>query len=138
MKKARDVLRSAIGNEEVMRAARGYAVLKRWPEVVGPMLAERSHPDRYERGTVWVAVQGSAWAQELRMMKDTILSRLATISGDPNLFKDVRFGVRKLPTKVNLPEIVQEPSPKVEDIHTLSIREIAERRLARWKDEGRD
>jgi predicted nucleic acid-binding Zn ribbon protein len=138
MRKARDVLRNAIDNPEVMKAARGYAVLKRWPEVVGPMLAERSFPDRYERGTVWVAVQGSAWAQELRMMKGTILSRLETISGDPNLFVDVRFGVRPLPKRPEAVEAVQEKAPEREDIRSLSIREIAERRLAKWKDEGRD
>ena len=136
MRRAKDVLNSAIENHEILSAARAQAVLRRWPEVVGPMLAERSHPDRYGRGTVWVAVQGSAWAQELRMMKETILSRLGELSGEPSLFKDVRFGVRPLPIR-KVEEVVMPSEPDEPDIRELSIREIAERRLARWKHEGR-
>ena len=136
MRKVRDMLHSALENDEVLRAARAQASLRRWPEVVGKMLAERSHPDRYGRGTVWVAVEGSAWAQELRMMKDTILNRLGEISGEPSLFKDVRFGVRPLPERFVPPkELVK--GPEEVEVKELSIREIAERRLARWKDEGR-
>ncbi len=135
MRKVHDLLRVALGNDEVLRAARAQAALRRWSEVVGPMLAERSHPDRYGRGTVWVAVQGSAWAQELRMMKDRILTRLDEVAGEKGLFTDVRFGVRPLPER---PKSVVELSPTEEtDIRELTIREIAERRLAKWKNEGR-
>ncbi len=136
MRKAKDVLNSAIENHEILSAARAQAILRRWPEVVGTMLAEKSHPDRYGRGTVWVAVQGSAWAQELRMMKETILTRLGDLSGEPSLFKDVRFGVRPLPNRISEDSTkpAEEPEP---DLRELSIREIAERRLARWKHEGR-
>jgi predicted nucleic acid-binding Zn ribbon protein len=136
MKKVKDVLHVALGNDEVLRAARAQAAMRRWAEVVGPTLAERSHPDRYGRGTVWVAVQGSAWAQELRMMKDKILTRLGEISGEPSLFNDVRFGVRPLPERFT-PAPAPTPKPDDVDVKDLSIREIAERRLARWKDEGR-
>jgi hypothetical protein len=97
---------------------------------VGPLLAERSWPDRFSKGTVWVAVQGSAWAQELRMMKDVILERLAKRAGDDGLFKDVRFGVRP-PRKLE-PE-PPPPTPAPERQEDLSIREIAARRLANWK-----
>jgi len=136
MKKVKDVLHVALGNDEVLRAARAQATMRRWAEVVGPMLAERSHPDRYGRGTVWVAVQGSAWAQELRMIKDKILNRLGELSGEPSLFKDVRFGVRPLPERF-VAEVENTLRPGDVDVKELSIREIAERRLARWKDEGR-
>jgi hypothetical protein len=100
------------------------------------MLAERSHPDRYGRGTVWVAVEGSAWAQELRMMKDKILRRLDEVAGEPGLFTDVRFGVRPLPNRPDSTKETPAPAEK-EELKELSIREIAERRLAKWKHEGR-
>lgn len=137
MKKVKDVLHVALANDEVLRASRAQAAMRRWPEVVGSMLAERSHPDRYGRGTVWVAVQGSAWAQELRMMKDKILTRLGEVSGEPSLFKDVRFGVRPLPERF-VPHVEKPARPEDIDVKELTIREIAERRLARWKDEGGD
>ncbi|MDR3691446.1 MAG: DUF721 domain-containing protein [Fimbriimonas sp.] len=137
MRKVKEVLPKALNNDELLRAGRAQAAMRRWPEVVGQMLAERSHPDRYERGTVWVAVQGSAWAQELRMIKDKILSRLGDVSGEPGLFRDVRFGVRPLPERP-APASAAPADSDQGDVRSMSIREIAERRLARWKDEGRD
>jgi predicted nucleic acid-binding Zn ribbon protein len=129
----RKVLPAAVGNEEVVRAGVAKRHLDRWPEVVGEMLAAKSWPDRYTRGTVWVAVQGSAWAQELRLMKPKILERLRDMSGDPEMFTDVRFGVRQLPVAESEPE---EPrTPATERDTPLSIREIAERRLAKRRHE---
>ena len=136
MRRVRQVLPAAMENKEVLRAARAQAAMRRWPEVVGVMLAGRSHPDRFGRGTVWVAVEGSAWAQELRMMKEKILQKLNDVSGEPGLFTDVRFGVRPLPKQDSVGE--EKPiTTENEERKELSIREIAERRLAKWKDEGR-
>lgn len=119
------MLSRAIERPEILRAARAGLALERWSEVVGPLLAERSRPDRYERGTVFVAVTGSAWAQELRMRREEIMDRLREIAGEPSLFINIRFGVRALPDpEFTVPEPVYE-APSEE----LSIREIAERRL---------
>ena len=90
------VLPRAVENAEVLRAARAAAALRRWEEAVGPLLATKSVPDRYDRGTVWVATQGSAWAQELRLMKPLILERLEAMVGERGMFLDVRFGVPSL------------------------------------------
>ena len=137
MRRVRHVLPAALANEEVLRIARAQAAMRRWPEVVGTMLAGKSHPDRFGKGTVWVAVEGSAWAQELRMMKDKILTRLNEVAGEQRLFSDVRFGVRPLPERV-LP-LEETPAPaENKSLKELSIREIAERRLAKWKNEGGD
>ena len=137
MRKASKLLSAAMGNEEVLRAARAQAAMRRWPEAVGLMLADRSFPERFSRGTLWVAVEGSAWAQELRMMKETILRKLNEVSGEAGLFTDVRFGVRPLPArKSTTEETVKEAEKK--DPRELTIREIAERRLAKWKNEGGD
>lgn len=137
MRRLEDMLGGALGREEVLRMARAQAALREWPQVVGAFLAEKSVPDRYDHGTVWVSVEGSAWAQELRMIKARILNRLAQISGDKTLFTDVRFGVR--PPR---PQPEPEPPPRKSrarpDLEGLSIREIAERRLGKWPDAPRD
>lgn len=150
----------AVENAEVLRAARAGAVLRRWEEAVGPLLAAKSVPDRYDRGTVWVATQGSAWAQELRLMKPLILERLEEMAGERGMFIDVRFGVRpprpapalddenaseaglvpprETPSEERIrkgPEPIPE-APKPKPDLGLSIRERAARRLAHWpKDE---
>ena len=130
MKKLRAIIPEALGRDEVLRVARAQRALRNWSEIVGPELARRSQPDRFERGTVWVAVTGSAWAQELRMIKDRILERLRDASGEQDLFRDVRFGVRPI---VKEPERTEpEDPPKPRPVSEMSIREIAERRLRNW------
>jgi hypothetical protein len=147
------VLPRAVENAEVLRAARAGAVLRRWDEAVGPLLSEKSVPDRYDKGTVWVATQGSAWAQELRLMKPIILERLESMAGERGMFLDIRFGVRppraprgfdveeaSLPTerpeRTEPPEvpkpIIAPVDTRKEDEAWLSIRERAARRLANW------
>lgn len=135
MRKLSNMLSVAVAREEVLRAAKAQKLLKEWDTVVGAALAERSHPDRYDHGTVWVAVESSTWAQELRMRKDMILSRLRDKAGDPALFQDVRFGVR--PIKRDQP-ILNEPFDEVahkDSLRGLSIREIAERRIKGWRQD---
>ena len=129
------MLRDAVAKDEVLRASRAQMVLKNWAAIVGPSLSERSHPDRYDHGTVWVAVESSAWAQELRMSKETILARLREQSGEANLFDDVRFGVR--PVKKDQP-LINEPFDEEahkESLRGMSIREIAEKRLKNWRQD---
>jgi predicted nucleic acid-binding Zn ribbon protein len=132
VRKVDKLLKTALDSEEILQHSRAQKVLARWPEIVGEGLARRSWPDRFTRGTVWVAVSGSAWAQELRLMKESILERLNEKAAE-RLFVNVRFGVRALPE----PKAVEDPTP-VEDPTLskdteLSIQEIARRRLAKRK-----
>ena len=137
MRKVGQMLSPAIGREEVIRVSRAQKVLRDWPLIVGDAMATRSFPDRYSNGTVWVAVEGSAWAQELRMQKEQILERLEEKCGKAGLFQNIRFGVRPLPEVRELvsteKKIVPPPDP---ENRNLSIKEIAERRLKNWPDGG--
>ncbi|HRF59442.1 MAG TPA: DUF721 domain-containing protein [Fimbriimonadaceae bacterium] len=94
MKRLDDWMAQAVEQKEVLRAGRAQIVLKEWPGVVGELLAAKSTPERFERGTLWVAATGSAWAQELRFMQDTILERLNRLAGEPDLFLELRVGAR--------------------------------------------
>jgi len=135
MKKIQKILEESIPQEQVLREARAWRVLKRWPEIVGAALAEKSAPDRYEKGTVWVAVLGSAWSNELRMQKATILNRLHQLSGDTSLFNSLRFGVRKFSYAA---VEMQEPKTAAKaPISDESIRERGERLIKKLQDEGR-
>jgi hypothetical protein len=127
------MLPEALAREEVLRAARAQRVLRDWAAFVGAALAERSHPDRYDHGTVWVAVESSTWAQELRMNKETILARLRERCGESGLFQDLRFGVRPLRRDEPLKNEPFDESGHKQSLSGLSIREIAERRLKDWK-----
>lgn len=136
MKRVRFLISESLGRDEVARRARAQMIMRRWTEVVGEEMAERSYPDRYSNGTVWVAVTGSAWAQELRMNKDTILKRLREMSDETGLFVEVRFGVRPIRRKDRDPLFVEQTPERPSS--DLSIREIARRRLRNWPHGTRD
>ena len=135
MRKVGHMISPAMGREDVMRTSKAFKVLRDWASIVGEGMASRSCPDRYDHGTVWVAVEGSAWAQELRMQRDQILVKLQEKCGDPSLFVNLRFGVRPLPVKSEEPPEKPKPRSKPEPTNA-SIREIAERRLKNWPDGG--
>ena len=79
------------GHLEPGETARAQIAMQKWGEVVGVTLADKSFPDRYEKGTLWVVATGSAWAQEIRLRKEDIVRRLNELS-EPGLFRDVRVG----------------------------------------------
>lgn len=93
MKKLSDMLGESIGRPEVLRASRAQRVLREWADIVGEQLAQRCVPDRYVRGTLWIAASGNAWAQELRFQAETILARLNERAGE-ELFTSLRIGTR--------------------------------------------
>ncbi len=135
MKRIDSLLADVVDQKEALRMARAQKAFAKWSEVVGPVLAGKSHPDRYERGTVWVAVEGSAWAQELRLLKDKILYRLREVSGEGDLFQNIRFGVR--PVAPGRPEPSETPPDLERGAGKRSIREIARKWLADHSDEER-
>lgn len=94
MRKIRGMLGGALGRPEVLKTARAQIAMRRWGEVVGEALAAKSFPDRYEKGVLWVVASGSAWAQEIRLRKEEIVTRLNETASEPGLFSDVRVGVR--------------------------------------------
>lgn len=84
----------ALEQKEVLRAARAQIAMKRWSEAVGMVLAERAVPERYERGTLWVAATGSAWAQEIALRRELILERMNDLAGEA-LFAELRVSAKE-------------------------------------------
>lgn len=50
-----------------------------WKKVVGELLASRSHPQKLEHNTLFIAVQNNTWMQELLLLKSDILSKYKNI-----------------------------------------------------------
>jgi predicted nucleic acid-binding Zn ribbon protein len=100
MKRLDEWLSVAVERREVLREARCQSALAAWSDVVGPQIAAHTVPERVEKGTVWVAATGSAWAQELRMRAQSVIEGLNASAGEPGLFVGIRVGVR--PPRRNL------------------------------------
>lgn len=64
-------------------AARGWqervavgGVFGRWPQIVGPELAEHTEPQTFEDGILVVAADSNTWATQLRLLSATLVKRL--------------------------------------------------------------
>jgi predicted nucleic acid-binding Zn ribbon protein len=49
----------------------------RWPEIVGPALAEHVQPVRLDEQSLVVRVEHPAWATQVRRLGDVLLDRVA-------------------------------------------------------------
>lgn len=132
MKKAAGFLNQAMERTEVLRAARANSVLRGWKKIIGAEMAKRCQPERYDKGVVWIAVEGSAWAQELRLSKLQILEKLGHASGEEGLFVDLRFLVRTLDGEEQVIELPDTSAYRA-SLDGLSIEEIRQRRLEKWR-----
>ena len=54
----------------------GWKVVSKWPEIVGPIMAEQAHARRFRDGVLVVSVPDDSWRQELAMKTEEILRRI--------------------------------------------------------------
>jgi predicted nucleic acid-binding Zn ribbon protein len=64
-------------------AARGWqervavgGVFGRWPQIVGPELAEHTRPETFEDGVLVVAADSANWATQVRLLAANLVKRL--------------------------------------------------------------
>lgn len=87
MKQIGEFVKSAFADPDLVRVILARRALRQWPEVVGEVIAQNAEVERFDKGTVWVVVSGSAWAHELRMQSPVILDRLNQIAGEQVFFR---------------------------------------------------
>lgn len=64
-------------------------VLGRWPQLVGPEIADHATPVSLRDGELVLVAESTAWATQLRTMQRQILSRLAAAVG-PEVVRRIR------------------------------------------------
>jgi hypothetical protein len=79
---------------KVAKSLRGCRIWSRWEEIVSPTIAEHAQPIRWQRKVLVVAVDHSAWLQELAFLKATILQRIQEMLPTIGI-KDIRFELGK-------------------------------------------
>jgi predicted nucleic acid-binding Zn ribbon protein len=66
-----------------LMAARGWqeraavgGVFGRWPQIVGPELAEHTKPETFEDGILVIAADSASWATQVRLLAANLVKRL--------------------------------------------------------------
>jgi hypothetical protein len=71
-----------------------------WPGVVGPELSARTHPQRLDGPTLWIAAPDACWAYELQFFKAELLASVQAFL-ESRAVTDLRFvaGAHPAPTQ---------------------------------------
>jgi len=84
------LLEAVFAGKPAARRMRESKVWLVWGEAVGAQIAAKSQPAAFRDGTLTVRVSGSAWLQQLSLMKQDIIHHLNTAVGAP-LVTDIFF-----------------------------------------------
>jgi predicted nucleic acid-binding Zn ribbon protein len=74
----------------IVRTLSEYDVLTSWDALVGEQIARVARPERFENGTLFVAVGSAPWRAELSMRRMEILERINGAIGR-KVVKELRF-----------------------------------------------
>lgn len=78
-----------------LEGMRVYPIWKKWEELVGTAVANRSQPDFVRGSTLVVSVTNSVWMQELKFQEPTLLQQIAKAGLDPPI-QSIQFRLRHL------------------------------------------
>jgi len=65
-------------------------IFNRWKEIVGDEICKKAKPFRITRGTLYVSVATSTWANELNLMSDQLIKKINSFIGE-EVVKGIRF-----------------------------------------------
>lgn len=91
-----DVLESLLnaGRSGLSQHFSSWRLAQKWPEIVGPMIAQRSEILSLNRGVLVIWVPSSVVLQEMNFMADALREKVNAHLGSP-LVKQVRFTLEK-------------------------------------------
>ena len=85
-------LERALRERGIEGELKGWDAVKEWPRVVGPRIASHSRAVRFQQGILEVEVDGSAWMQELSVLKRQLIRTLNRELGDAAV-RELRYVV---------------------------------------------
>ncbi len=107
--------------EKRMRESKVWQV---WGEAVGAQIAGKSQPAAFRDGTLTVRVSGSAWLQQLSLMKQDLIHHLNTAIGEP-LVKEIFFKQGSLPPLSGKSAAAPLPKRKLTEAEKRQLAELA-------------
>jgi hypothetical protein len=84
------LLEAVFAGKPAERRLRESRIWQVWAEAVGSQIAGKARPASFRDGTLTVRVTGSAWLQQLSLLKSEIISQLNGAIGEP-LVSDIYF-----------------------------------------------
>jgi predicted nucleic acid-binding Zn ribbon protein len=89
-KRIGDLIPALLERLGLSKGLHDYEVLERWPEIVGPKIAEVATAERIRDGKLWVSVSHPAWRNELTFMKQELIGKINRAMGN-EIVRDIIF-----------------------------------------------
>jgi len=93
-----EILPGVIRSLGLKKKSEQLQVLREWGSIVGEEIFKRTKPVTVKKGVLKIMVDGSAWMNELQLLKPEILSRIEAKFGKGQI-KDIRFVPGKIDNK---------------------------------------
>jgi hypothetical protein len=107
--------------EKRLREAKVWQV---WGEAVGAQIAAKSRPAAFRDGTLTVRVSGSAWLQQLSLMKQDIIRHLNEAVG-ASLVTDIFFKQGSVSSQPEERPAAPPPKRKLSEAEKRQLAELA-------------
>lgn len=117
-----DLIEAVFAGKPVQKRLREMKIWQVWEEAVGQQIAAKALPAAFRDGTLTVRVTGSAWMQQLTLMKPQIIANLNEATGEP-LVREIFF--KQGPITRDLPESAPY-TPPARDLTKAESNWIAE------------
>ncbi|HZV82903.1 MAG TPA: DUF721 domain-containing protein [Geobacteraceae bacterium] len=78
-----DLIAATFAGKPVQTRFREMKIWQVWEEAVGPQIAAKAMPSSFRDGVLTVRVAGSAWMQQLSLLKGEITSQVNEQLGEP-------------------------------------------------------
>jgi len=86
------ILPKVLENLGIKKGVEAHKSFVFWDKAVGKTIAKHSKPFSVKKGTLFVRVEGSVWANELSLMKKKIINKLNKMIGHESI-KDIVFKI---------------------------------------------
>lgn len=135
MKKAADILKNILGEQQAERAGEWSSFFSGWQALAGDDVAAHSEVKDVKQGAVIVEVDHPGWLQMLQMRKSDILGKIKKRYPELDI-RDIRIFLAAAPKSEKAPRAErtrQHRSPEKEDIENTEEYQNFKKMLQRLK-----
>lgn len=84
------IIEGIIKDTDIKRRLNESRIFNNWKEIVGSEISKKTRPERISRGTLYLSVTTSIWANELSLMSDKLIEKINSFIGE-EVVKKIRF-----------------------------------------------